>query len=356
MSARILSSRLGEARRARKWSQEQLATRAGVSRAEVSAIENGRQVPSTAAALQLARALACSVEDLFTLDDPVTNDPEWAWTSPSSPDLSVRYWRVRVGARELLIPVEPTALGSLPHDGVLGPGGLRHKPWIDPDRTLVIAGCDPAVGLLAAELFAREGIRLLPLTRGSREALALLERGFVHAAGIHWSDESEPDANAAMVTRTLGRGFRLVHVTEWQEGVALEASIRSRSLRSLRTSRLRWIARERGSGARRVLDRLLGGPERRFRHEARDHRGVAFAIRSGYAQAGVAVKLAAEEAGLGFVSLANEDYELCYRDDLRASAPLAALRKVLKRAALKRLSAELPGLDVTRMGEERVVA
>ena len=49
------------------WSQDELARRSGLSRAGISAIETGRLVPSTGAALALARAFGCTVEDLFRL-------------------------------------------------------------------------------------------------------------------------------------------------------------------------------------------------------------------------------------------------------------------------------------------------
>ncbi len=352
MNDRILSSRVGGARHDRGWSQQDLAAKSGVSRAEISAVETSRQAPSTATALRLAAALGRTVEELFILSQEAT--PSWAWAPERAQG---RYWEARVGARRLLFPVEPSsALGIQPHDGCFTPEGLVTKPWADADKTLVVAGCDPAVGLLAAELARRDGIRVIALTRGSREALELLKRGLVHAAGLHWSDDSGEDANAAMVARVLGDGFRLVHVARWQEGVALESSVRARSAASIARAKLRWIAREKGSGARHVLDRLLGARPRRFRYEARDHRAVALAIRSGYAQAGIAVKLAAEEAGLDFVMLQQEDYELCYRNDLRGDEPIAALRRALKRAELRRLTRDLPGLDVARMGEERSVA
>ncbi|MGO8749094.1 MAG: helix-turn-helix transcriptional regulator [Thermoguttaceae bacterium] len=60
-----LTNRVRTCRTARGWSQDELATRAGISRARVSAIETGRSVPSTVAALALAAALDCHVEDLF---------------------------------------------------------------------------------------------------------------------------------------------------------------------------------------------------------------------------------------------------------------------------------------------------
>jgi len=352
MSDSILSNRIRTFRRERQWSQKDLAAKSGISRAEVSAVETGRQIPSTATALRLAAVLEQPVEALFALPTP-TEAPQWAWP-PELP--SGRFWEARVGARRLLFPSEPTALGSIAHDGRYGPDGIVRYEGSEPDRTLVVAGCDPAVGLLASELMARDRIRLLPLTRGSRDALRLVELGSVHAAGVHWSDDEREDANNSMVARVLGSGYRLLHVTRWQEGVALEPSIRARSARAVKSARLRWIAREEGSGARHVLDRLLAGKAPRFRYHARDHRSVALAIQSGYAQAGIAVKMAAEEHGLDFVTLSHEDYDLCFSGELKSTEPIVALRAALKRSALKRLTGDLPGLDVDRMGEERAVA
>ena len=47
--------------------QQELSELAEVSRKSINAIENGIYVPSTVLALKIARALNCSVEDLFEL-------------------------------------------------------------------------------------------------------------------------------------------------------------------------------------------------------------------------------------------------------------------------------------------------
>src|ERR1700751_796272 len=53
------------ARQARGFSQQQLASMAGVSRQTVSAVESGHSDPSLRVALALAHALGLSVEELF---------------------------------------------------------------------------------------------------------------------------------------------------------------------------------------------------------------------------------------------------------------------------------------------------
>jgi len=50
--------------------QLEAARRVGISRQALNVVEAGHAVPSTAVALKLARALGCTVEDLFWLDDP----------------------------------------------------------------------------------------------------------------------------------------------------------------------------------------------------------------------------------------------------------------------------------------------
>ncbi len=74
-------------------------------------------------------------------------------------------------------------------------GGFDDFPQVDAERTLVVACCDPAVGLLAEALARTDGVRLIVLSRSSRSALDLLARGLVHAAGVHLVRSDDPGGN-----------------------------------------------------------------------------------------------------------------------------------------------------------------
>jgi putative transcriptional regulator len=63
-----LANRLREYRAERDLTQAALAEMVGVSRKTINTVENGVFVPSTTLALKLARALGCSVESLFSLE------------------------------------------------------------------------------------------------------------------------------------------------------------------------------------------------------------------------------------------------------------------------------------------------
>jgi len=52
-----------------EWTQEDLASRVGVRRQTIIAIEKGRYVPSALLAFRIARELGMKVDDLFELTD-----------------------------------------------------------------------------------------------------------------------------------------------------------------------------------------------------------------------------------------------------------------------------------------------
>lgn len=336
-----LVNRVQAERSRRGWTQAELARRAGVSRAEVSAIETGRlRAPSIETALALGAALRLPVEQLFVPAGAAT----WAW-EPGSASRQ-RYWAARVGARELLYPAEPSPLGLLAHDGV-GP------PWrptaAHGERTVVIAGCDPAVALLASAVARDAGVRVLAFSRSSTRALELLAAGRVHLAGVHLGD------NLRAARRVLPRQpLVTVRVARWEAGLALAPAANVRTVHTALRARLRWISREEGSGARRLLDRVRAaeggrrpqGPERL----AADHAGVAEAIRCGWAQAGPCVRLVAEQARLDFLPVERQAYDLCTTRALAEEPVVGAVLDALRARSLRRLLAELPGYDARECG------
>jgi molybdate-binding protein/transcriptional regulator with XRE-family HTH domain len=346
---------LAQLRHLRGWSQADLAACSGVSRTEISAVETGRLVPSVGVALKLASAVGESVEHLFGAS-PVNARPEWAWPRVGG---DARVWHASLQGRLLAYPVEPTAAGTIPHDGRAE--GQRVQALDDatpPGRTLVVAGCDPLAGLLARGLAAAHGIRVLPLLRSSAQALELLRRGLVHAAGLHLTDSAGRSANDEVVHDTLGPGYRLIHQLRWDAGIAILPQRRERTARALLRADVRWVNREEGSAARTSFDALLASRRRPdgYEHIVRDHRAVAATVASGWAEAGMCVKPAAAEAHLGFISLQREAYELCVAEAQLADPRVRALVTVLQSSAYRQSLSDVPGCSSRETGDLRTVA
>jgi len=345
------SSRVRVYRQARGWSQAELARRANVSRSAVSAVEGGRLVPSVSSALALAAALGRPVEALFGSGRGGQADPAWAWR-PARP--GCRYWLAEVRGRTLRYPAEATAAGVTAHDGVVRGGACLPTAEADPAATLVVASCDPAAGLLAAEYARISGFRLLALPRSGRQALALLGQGLVHVAGVHFATGGTSAGNERAVRDAVGGGYRLLRVARWDEGLAVAAGAGVSSAGEAVRAELRWVGREPGSAARQCLDELRprGRPPRRV---ARDHRGVAEAVRCGWADVGVCHRLAAEEAGLRVFTVRREQFDLCYPADAEADPRIQALLRVVRSATYRRLLGDLPGCDTAAAGETQTV-
>lgn len=342
------NNRVKAYRQSRGWTQLELARRAGVARASVSAIEVQRLIPSVAVALSLAAALGCTVDDLFGgTASGAAEAPQWAWPPHRANN---RYWHARLSERIIHYPVETPAACAIPHDGVCQNGSLIPSTDADPATTLVLASCDPAAGLLAGEYARSTGFRLLVLERSSRHALALLGQQLVHVAGVHFSTPADPEGNQRMIRNILGPGYCLLRAARWQAGLALASGLPVSSASAALRANLRWVGRETGSAARQCLDELFSHrpPPRRI---ARHHRGVVEAVRCGWADIGVCHRLVSEEAGLGFLPIRQEHFDLTYPAAAAKDPRIQALVRVVRSSSYRRLLGELPGYDVKETGE-----
>jgi len=344
-------NRLKPLRTHRGWTQAELAERAGISRTAVTAIESSRLVPSVAAALALAEALDSTVEALFGRDAGSDEPVVWG-DRPDRPNAP--YWHAEVAGRSVLYPADVTPMTAVMPDGAAGSDGALPELSTLARETLVIACCDPAAGVLAS-LYARStGLRLLVLNRSSQQALDLLRQGLVHIAGLHFSTKEEPERNADIVRDKLGSGYQLLRMARWQEGITANRALKLRSIRAALRSKLTWVGREPGSGARQCLDRLFEN-RRSPTRVARHHRGVVEAVQSGWADAGVCLRLVSEEAGLDFFSVQEEAYDVCFPTAIARDRRVQAFLGVVRSAAYKRAFGGLPGYDTSETGNLEAV-
>jgi molybdate-binding protein len=167
-----------------------------------------------------------------------------------------------------------------------------------------------------------------------------LGQGRVHVAGVHLGSS---EANAAAVSEGLGSGYRLLGVACWEEGLCLAPTSGVSSIRAAVNPGVRWVGREEGSAARQCLDELLGGRRKAPRRLAADHRGVAEAVRQGWADVGVCLRLSAEEFGLNFLAVRRESYELCFPQTMEADPRIQALMAAVRSPGYRRAWEGLPG-------------
>jgi putative molybdopterin biosynthesis protein len=94
------------------------------------------------------------------------------------------------------------------------------------------------------------------------------------------------------------------------------------------------VNRNRGSGTRLLIDRLLGDARPAgYLTEARSHNAVAAAVAQGRADWGVAIEPVTRAADLGFLPLCHEQYDFVVPRVRRDRAPVRAFAELLAEPA-----------------------
>lgn len=366
MAESEITCNLRQHRTEARLSQNDLAERVGISRQAIIAIEAGRQVPSTAIALQLARALRCSVEDLFVVERGARI---FAWLAPS-PQASTR---VAMGLVDDRWVAHPVTTGDHPVDGLL----VRRRPGastvnVEPlsersnlEHNVLVAGCAPLLGVLAGTVSRRyDDARATWLAANSTRAMELLAEGLVHVAGLHLVDTQTPGGHSAIVRAHFSsQTMTIVNLARWRQGlvVAKENPLGIRGVGDLCRPEVRFARRDSGAGAQKLVERLLA--ERGIDSDAiacgptaSGHAEIARWVRQGFADVGVAVEAAALVEGLGFIPLAEERFDLVVPQSRLAARPVGRLFDLIENSAFLADANELAGYDLSTAGHASTVA
>jgi putative molybdopterin biosynthesis protein len=363
----MVVNHLSKLRKGLGFGATELARAAGVSRQAIHAIESGAFVPNTAVALRLAAVLGVSVEELFSIEDPVSESARRirAEIFPGpAPARSPLVRLCQVGERTLAVPAEAEESHLPDSDGIAlsrsAKGAVDVELWGDwkPGRQLLIAGCDPAVTVLRQGLTAA-GVDLIAWNCNSSQSLQLLKEKRAHIAGCHLVDET-----GQQDLRAIHAMFRPVEVTVvtfaiWEQGIVVAQGNPSgiRQIGDLADPAINIQNREPGSGSRILLDRLLkkaGIPVRLvagYDSLADGHMAAARAVSRGEANCCIATRAAARAFSLDFIPLVHERYDFVIPKKMLREAGVESCLNLLNRASLRRELGTFAGYETTPMGQ-----
>jgi excisionase family DNA binding protein len=282
---------------------------------------------------------------------------------------------VRLGERKLY---ELVTSGAIPCSKVTG-------KWLFPRQELdlwVLAGLARPAGMIVADpppivggsqddllewTLRESGSGLASLTEGTARGVDRLQRGEVIAAAVHFhsDDESSEDANVAAVRAMPGlHDAVLVGLARREQGLLVPPGNPKRlhGLTDVLASGARMAVRQPGAGAQMLLDVLLtrAGASlkdlRRLEPPCLTGPDLAAAIRAGRADCGVAARAAAKSAGLDFVPLLWENFDLLMRQRSYFRPSIQALIGFIGQTRLKQRAAELTGYDPAPAGKIRFAA
>jgi DNA-binding XRE family transcriptional regulator/molybdate-binding protein len=268
--------------------QAELAAAAGVSRQLVVAAEAGVNVPGADAAVRIAQALQCTVEELF------------AGTAQDGPSAAIR------------------------------PGSL------------VVAGCDPALAVAEHMLAgARAGLVAIDATSGT--ALALLDAGTIHAAVVHGPPGGLGGSHVQLVR---------VKLAGWRVGLCLPPRRDVATLHGLLEAGLPIVQRQASASSQLALQRAakaLGYERLPAGIVASSHRDAARAA-AALGAAGLTTEGVASHLGLRFLAIEEHTVELWLAAGWREHPGFVALADLLTSRAYRARVSRLGGYDLAGCG------
>ena len=209
----------------------------------------------------------------------------------------------------------------------------------------------------------RSGSGLALLSVGSEAGLAKLAANEVAIAAIHMHALDNDDANLTAVTATQHLHDAVVIAFARREEGLLVAPGNPLALSSLTDAikaKARFATRQSGAGAQLLLAKLMAANsssiERLNLLPSTFMTGddLAFAIRAGEADCGVATRAAANAHGLDLVPLAWENFDLAMRRRTYFEPGVQALLALMRSPEFHRHAELLGGLDTSTAGMVRL--
>lgn len=285
---------------------------------------------------------------------------------------------LRLGERKLY---ELVTTGAIPCTKVTG-------KWLFPRHELdlwVLSGLARPAGMLIAEpppvvggsqdelldwSLRESGSGLGSMSEGSMRGLERLQRNEVMAAAVHFhgldaSDDLAGDASVEALRAAPDlHDAVLVAFVRREQGLVLPQGNPKHlhGLTDVLARGAKMARRQQGTGAQMLLDVLL----KRAGASTRDLRraevpcltgpDLAELVRAGQADCGIATRATARSAGLDFVPLVWENFDLAMRQRSYFRPAMQALLRFLDERRLRQRAEELTGYDPSSAGQIRFAA
>jgi len=204
-------------------------------------------------------------------------------------------------------------------------------------------------------------VRFLRQNIGSIDGLMALYKGMANVVTAHLWDSDTNEYNTPYVRKMMpGHRAILINIVYRTEGFYVAKGNPKKILTwsDLARSDLRFVNRERGSGARVLLDehlRIQGIAHAHvngYSSEEMSHIAVASKVARGEADVGLGIEKAAQQVNnVDFVPLQVERYDLVIRKEDIDKPYFQALITILKSVAFRNEVLGIGSYDVTNMGE-----
>ncbi|MGP0586108.1 substrate-binding domain-containing protein [Paenibacillus timonensis] len=244
------------------------------------------------------------------------------------------------------VPTRPDADGGEVRDGA---------------RTLVITGQDPGLDLLAKALESKvRAYRPLRSFASSMDSLVAMYNGAADIVSTHLYDGDTGEYNLPYVRKLfISLPYLVLNFATRRAGFYVKQGnpLRIQSWEDLARPGIKLINREKGSGARVLLDEQLRkhgiapATVTGYAQEESSHMGLGGRIALGQADVGVGSERPARIAGLDFIPLTLERVDLVVLNKPENREWIAKLREALGSTELHEVLSSLGDYDLSLTGQ-----
>jgi putative molybdopterin biosynthesis protein len=228
-------------------------------------------------------------------------------------------------------------------------------------KTLIITGQDVSLDILSKHIEKHtKAFRPLRSYVGSLDSLISLYQGQADIVSTHLLDGDTGEYNIPYIQKLLvGFPYIIINLVARAAGLYVQKGNPKEihDWGDLNRADVRMVNREKGSGARILLDeqlRLRGISSNEvhgYTNEESNHLGVAGKVATGEANVGVGIEKAAYLVGVDFIPLIQERYDLVMIKSPQASEWIELVKSILSSDAFQNELKSIQGYDLTLTGK-----
>lgn len=228
------------------------------------------------------------------------------------------------------------------------------------NKRIIISGQDLVLDLLGKYIEKKQSNKVLRSHEGSFNGVMALYNGECDIASLHLYDGDTGDYNTPYLKKIfVSHSYVLINLISRRAGFYVQKGnpLQIQSFDDFKTKSLKLINREKGSGARTLLDEQLRihqiSPSsiEGYNEEEKSHIDVASAVANGHADIAIGIEKTSKLINVDFIPLIRERYDIVLLKTPENQQLIEVVKEILNLADFQSEVAALGDYDVTQMGQ-----
>lgn len=264
--------------------------------------------------------------------------------------------QMRVDQEDLQKYIQKSKTGSSVKE-VTTPKQVKH----DSDKKkVIISGQDLVLDLLGKYIEKDRQVKILRSHEGSYNGVLAMYNGDCDIASMHMYDGDTGEYNTSYLKKIfVSHPYIQIHLLTRMAGFYVEKGnpLGIQSFEDITKPDVRIINREKGSGARTLLDEKLRVHEipratiLGYDDEEKSHLDVASAVAQGHAQLAVGIEKIAKLVNVDFIPLVEESYDIVLFKSPENEQLVETVKSILQSSEFQDEVAALGGYSIQNMGK-----